>query len=74
MKTLQKCKAIAYGMFAIISALEVMLFCKLYGTTLEDVHVMFFIVSFVLFNGSLWWFRNIYDKALNHYAEKDRRS
>jgi hypothetical protein len=67
-----KCKLFAYGIFGIVSVLEVILFCKLFNTGFDNVIVLTFIVSFVLtFNVGLWWFRNMYDKALSYYNGKD---
>jgi len=73
MNPLNKCKMFAWGIFGIVSILEVFLFCRLFDTGFENWILMTFIVAFVaVFNGSIWWFRNMYDKAIAHYDKENR--
>ena len=73
MTHLQKCKLFAYGALVLISGLEIFLFCALFNTSLQHPYTFFSIVSFVvLFNTSVWWFRGIYDRVLQHYAQESK--
>ena len=74
MTYVQKCKLFAYGLFTVITGLEIFMFCALLSATPEQPYTFFSIVAFVVvFNTSVWWFRKTYDRVLLHYAQESKK-
>jgi len=72
MTLLQKCKLIACLMFAVISGIEIMLFCSVFHAGLTTPYTLFSIVTFViLFNASIWWFRTIYGRVKRFHTQEE---